>query len=257
MKIYKKILCVIIIMLTILMMFSNNIYAALSAKEKAAMDKFDKTLNQIEMSNVIRSLKEWLGTPGNSGSKKWDSRNDLLNKYRTSLSQKNKDNPKTTVEIAKKNQIEELTADQLEEVIKSLKSGDLYNYYVQQQKAGTVQTSGSSSSSSSSFDSAAKGGLDDPITNPDAFDPSKSGSVSRTKFSTKAKSLIGVLQVVGVLVSIVSLMIIGIRYIFGSVEDKANYKETMVPYVIGAILVFAIPNILAIIYDLVSALKDV
>ena len=37
-----------------------------------------------------------------------------------------------------------------------------------------------------------------------------------------------------------------------SIEDKANYKETMIPYLIGAIMIFAIPQIVGIIYDIVT-----
>jgi hypothetical protein len=38
----------------------------------------------------------------------------------------------------------------------------------------------------------------------------------------------------------------------GSVGDKALYKETMIPYIIGAIMVFAIPNIIGILYEIVT-----
>ena len=33
----------------------------------------------------------------------------------------------------------------------------------------------------------------------------------------------------------------------GSVEEKAEYKKTMGPYALGAVMVFAITNILSII----------
>ena len=33
----------------------------------------------------------------------------------------------------------------------------------------------------------------------------------------------------------------------GSVEEKAEYKKTMIPYVIGAILLFATSNLLGIV----------
>ena len=46
------------------------------------------------------------------------------------------------------------------------------------------------------------------------------------------------------------LIIIGIKYMFGSVEEKAQYKKILLPYFWGAIMVFGITNIVSIIYDI-------
>ena len=40
------------------------------------------------------------------------------------------------------------------------------------------------------------------------------------------------------------------KYMAGGVEERAEYKKTMLPYVIGAILLFGITNILGIIVGL-------
>ena len=54
---------------------------------------------------------------------------------------------------------------------------------------------------------------------------------------------------VGAAVSVISLMIIGIKYMLGSVEEKANYKATMWPYVIGCLMVITGTSIVSFIYD--------
>ena len=41
-----------------------------------------------------------------------------------------------------------------------------------------------------------------------------------------------------------------------SVQEKALYKETFIPYIIGAVMVFAIPNIIGVIYDLVKNMAN-
>lgn len=51
--------------------------------------------------------------------------------------------------------------------------------------------------------------------------------------------IIGVLQAVGIVVSVVIVIVLGIKYMMGSVEEKAEYKKTMMPYLIGAALIFA------------------
>jgi len=51
--------------------------------------------------------------------------------------------------------------------------------------------------------------------------------------------IIGILQLVGIFVAVIVLVIIGIKYMIGSAEEKAEYKKVMLPYIIGAILIFA------------------
>ena len=67
------------------------------------------------------------------------------------------------------------------------------------------------------------------------------------KFVGKVNKLFGVLRIVGTIVSVVALMAIGIRYMAVSVEERAQYKKAMIPYVIGAVMVFAITTLLSVI----------
>ena len=79
------------------------------------------------------------------------------------------------------------------------------------------------------------------------FKPDSTSSVEKaSKLQSIGNTIIGVVQVIGSCVSVGVLIVIGIRYMAGSVEEKAEYKNTMLPYLVGAILVFAITNILPI-----------
>lgn|SRR5574344_1514852 len=62
-------------------------------------------------------------------------------------------------------------------------------------------------------------------------------------------NVISILRIIGSIISVATLGIIGIKYMLGSVQEKAEYKKVMMPYIIGAILVFATTNILKIVYD--------
>ena len=64
----------------------------------------------------------------------------------------------------------------------------------------------------------------------------------------------GVIQVVGILVSVGILMVLGIKYMMGSAEEKAEYKKTFIPYIIGAVLVFAASALANIIYNAASSI---
>ena len=88
----------------------------------------------------------------------------------------------------------------------------------------------------------------DPITDPDSYKPT--ASTSETKLRKKAGKILGVVNVVGVIVSVVTLVCIGIRYLIGSVEEKAEYKKTAITYLIGAILVFSVTTIPNILYTI-------
>ena len=90
----------------------------------------------------------------------------------------------------------------------------------------------------------------DTVINPDAYDP---GAPEKSEELNKiADTVIGLIYYIGVFLSVGMLMAIGIKYITGSIEEKAQYKETMVPYILGAILLFGGINILKIIYDTVT-----
>ena len=60
-------------------------------------------------------------------------------------------------------------------------------------------------------------------------------------------TIIGVLQVIATIVAIAVLLFIGIKYLLAAPGEKANIKTVLVPYLIGAILIFATVPILQII----------
>ena len=64
--------------------------------------------------------------------------------------------------------------------------------------------------------------------------------------------IMGILQVGGIVIAVVVLMVLGIKYMMGSAEEKAEYKKTMIPYVIGAILLFAATTIANMVYQFAS-----
>lgn len=69
-----------------------------------------------------------------------------------------------------------------------------------------------------------------------------------------AKALIGFIKTVGVIVSVVIIIIIGIKYMLGSAEEKAEYKKSLMPYVIGSAVLFGASAFSQIIYDFVKSL---
>lgn len=66
--------------------------------------------------------------------------------------------------------------------------------------------------------------------------------------------IIGVVRTVGILVAVVILLILGIKYMVGSAEEKADYKKSMIPYLVGAVLIFAASTIAGLVFDMATAL---
>lgn len=69
-----------------------------------------------------------------------------------------------------------------------------------------------------------------------------------TKFISKVEGILSLIQMVGVILSVIILIVVGIKYMLGSVEEKADYKKSMIPYLIGAFMVFSVTTLPQIIY---------
>ena len=67
--------------------------------------------------------------------------------------------------------------------------------------------------------------------------------------------VIGFLQVGGSVLAVGVLVVLGIKYMMGSAEEKAEYKKTFIPYVVGAILIFAASILAETIYQFASGIK--
>ena len=64
--------------------------------------------------------------------------------------------------------------------------------------------------------------------------------------------VVNIIQVVGIVIAVIVLLIIGIKYMMGSASEKAEYKKTMIPYIVGAILIFAGTSIVKVIYSVLK-----
>jgi len=75
------------------------------------------------------------------------------------------------------------------------------------------------------------------------YDPSGWQSASTDKIETSGitawvGSIMNVVAIVGSGIAVIALIILGVKYMMGSVEEKAEYKKTLMPYFIGALFVF-------------------
>ena len=64
--------------------------------------------------------------------------------------------------------------------------------------------------------------------------------------------IIGIITTVGVIVAVIILTVLGIKYMMGSASEKAEYKKTMIPYLVGAFLIFGASAIIKVIVSITS-----
>ena len=86
----------------------------------------------------------------------------------------------------------------------------------------------------------------------DDLDDYKGTNPGSEKLKSKANIIFSYLRTIGIVVSVVALIVIGIKYMMGSVEEKASYKQTLLPYLVGAILLFTGSFIPQMIYDIMQ-----
>ena len=86
---------------------------------------------------------------------------------------------------------------------------------------------------------------------PDSF-KGKITTTDTTKVQTSGGKIVGLIRVVGTIASVGMLIVLGIKYLMGSAEERAEYKKTLFPYFIGAILIFGASNLTQVIYTWAS-----
>lgn len=84
----------------------------------------------------------------------------------------------------------------------------------------------------------------------------KSGE-NNSKLTAAGGKVLGVARVIGVSCGVILLIILGIKYMLMShdADDKAKIKEKLIPYVIGAVILFAGSAILTIIANVVQKIN--
>lgn len=68
----------------------------------------------------------------------------------------------------------------------------------------------------------------------------------------KGAIVIATLRNIAAIISVFVITIIGIKYMIGSIEERAEYKKTMGPVVIACILITCLSEILTLIANAVS-----
>ena len=115
---------------------------------------------------------------------------------------------------------------------------------------GTIRTSSVNRSSSSSGSNGDSGTYSSRI---DANDYKTSPSLDPSgDVMNLTKRILGVINAVGVIILVATIALLGIKYITSSLEERADYKKSMIPILIGAFLLFSVSTIINVVYRIMS-----
>lgn len=71
-----------------------------------------------------------------------------------------------------------------------------------------------------------------------------------TELQNKAGKIMGMIRNIAVIASVIIIMVLGVKYMLGSVEEKAEYKKSFMPLIIGIILVVSATAIASFIFNM-------
>ena len=76
---------------------------------------------------------------------------------------------------------------------------------------------------------------------------------AKTAMSKFGGTIIQYVTNAAIVIAVVMITILGIKYMLGSSEEKSEYKKSMMPLLVGAILVFGAATIAKVVIGLVSS----
>lgn len=92
--------------------------------------------------------------------------------------------------------------------------------------------------------------------NPDDYKPGDLTASDYLSTFAMAKKIYNAILIVGVVISVIACMYLGMKYMVGSVEQKAEYKKTIIPMIVGMIMLVVTGTFVSIIFNIVSSLND-
>lgn len=77
-------------------------------------------------------------------------------------------------------------------------------------------------------------------------------SADTNSLMTQAGKIMGMIRNVAIIAAVIIIMVLGIKYMLGSVEEKADYKKSFVPLIVGIVLVVAATSITTFIIGIID-----
>lgn len=106
------------------------------------------------------------------------------------------------------------------------------------------------SKATSIIDNVFKDGKDFLNTNPDSNITEK---IDGSTIIGTSKSIYNILLTIGIIVASIIILVLGIQFMTGSIEQKAKVKEMLIPFIVGCIVVFGSLTIWRLLTSILSS----
>ena len=80
-------------------------------------------------------------------------------------------------------------------------------------------------------------------------------AAAEQNISNIGNTVAGIIRNVGIVLAVIIVMVLGLKYMMGSAQEKAEYKKTMIPYIVGAVLLFGASAIATMVISFVPGSK--
>lgn len=87
------------------------------------------------------------------------------------------------------------------------------------------------------------------------FKPNSTTEADSKKLESIGQKLIRMVNAIGNTASVIIIAILGLKYMLGSVEEKADYKKQLISYIIGIFLLLGITRLIVILIEFATAIK--
>lgn len=75
------------------------------------------------------------------------------------------------------------------------------------------------------------------------------GDGDSTALTTTAGKITNLIWVLSIVIAVIVLMIIGVKYIIGGVQEKAEYKKSLIPVVVGIVVIVSATTIVKFLFS--------
>lgn len=81
----------------------------------------------------------------------------------------------------------------------------------------------------------------------------KNKTIDETDMKEMSNLLFNTLLIIAIVIAVIVGLVIGIKFMTGSVSEKANVKETLIPYIAGCIVIFGAFGIWKLVVTILSS----
>ena len=97
----------------------------------------------------------------------------------------------------------------------------------------------------------------DVLTDINSYIPTTGTVAGEDEIESKVSIVLTIITNIGIILAVLMSAIMGVKYMLGSLEEKAEYKKDIIPYLIGACLLFGICTIVKILQSIGTTINTI